>query len=129
MDNELKARLTTAASLEETKEILKGREGFDAERIWSEIENHRSGRHEKLDLDELEAISGGADRDWVKDGCAATCEEGSWCWSSDKCQVWDVTYSNFWVCCPDGQKHVYSAADGRCIRCGHLYPYAEFPDN
>lgn len=45
-----------------------------------------------LSLDELEAVSGGADRDWPKDGCAATVEYDSWCGSNDYCNRWDVTY-------------------------------------
>ena len=50
----------------------------------------KTGR--ELSLDELEAVSGGADRNWVTEGCAATVEYGSWCGSNDKCMVLDVTY-------------------------------------
>ena len=120
MKNELKAKLIEARSLEEAKEILKGREGIDAERAWQEIENHRSAMSEKLDLDELDAVAGGFDRDWLKDGCAATCEISSWCGSNDWCQVWDVTYDHFGDVCPDGKRHVF--VDDVCIRCGYAYP-------
>ena len=127
MNDEWKAKLVHASSLDETKEILKGEERFDAERVWQEIENHRSSRSDKLDLEELDAVSGGADRDWVKDGCAATCEDNSWCWSNDKCQIWDVTYSNFWTRCPDGHQHEYDS-NHVCLRCGHKGGYYDFKD-
>ena len=117
LDAKLREKLIHSGSLEGVKELLSGRPDLDAERIWQEIEKHRSGKNEKLDLDELDSVSGGADRDWKRDGCAATCEENSWCWSNDKCEIWDVTYDNFFVCCPDGHDHVY--AWDVCTRCGH----------
>ena len=86
----LKEKLIKSDSLEEVKECLSDRPDLDAERIWQEIEKHRSWKNEKLDLDEHDAVSGGADRDWVKDGCAATCEASSWCWSNDLCAIWDA---------------------------------------
>ena len=116
-DKELKAKLMEASSLEEVKGILKDNPELDAERLWQEVEKHNSAKSEKLDLNELDAISGGADRDWQTEGCAATCEENSWCWSNDRCEIWDVTYCHFWFTCPDGHEHVYK--DGKCIRCGH----------
>ena len=115
-NNELKERLGQVHSLEEAKDILADRPDLDAKRIYEEIENHRSNRNERLDLEELDAVSGGADRDWKKDGCAATCEAGSWCGSNDYCMIWDVTYDNFWVCCPDGHDHVFNF--DKCTRCG-----------
>ena len=117
-NNELKERLGQVHSLEEAKDILADRPDLDAKRIYEEIENHRSGRNERLDLEELDAVSGGADRDWKKDGCAATCEAGSWCGSNDYCMIWDVTYDNFWVCCPDGHDHVFNF--DKCTRCGFV---------
>ena len=60
---------------------------LDAERIWQETEAHRSGKHEKLDLDELDAVSGGREHGWKREGCAATCEEDSWCGSNDYCMM------------------------------------------
>ena len=80
---------------------------------------HRSNNAEKLDLDELDVVSGGADRDWVCDGCAATCETNSWCWSSDRCVIWDVTYDNFWATCPDGHAHKFDE-HRQCIKCGYI---------
>ena len=95
LDDKFKERVSEAKSLEEVKEILKGYSNIDAERVWKEIERRRSSMSEKLDVDELDAVSGGTNRDWKKDGCSATCEEGSWCWSNDKCEIFDVIYSKF----------------------------------
>ena len=128
IDNELKQRLGSAKSLEEVQSIVQDYPGLDAKRLWEEAEHHHFGKAEKLDLDELDAVSGGAHRDWVQDGCAATCEEGSWCWSNDKCEFWDVTYSNFWTRCPDGHPHEYDSSHV-CVRCGHLSPYGDWHDN
>ena len=82
-NNELAFQLRNAESLEEVKKITADRPDFDAEKAWKEIESHKSDKHEKLNFDELDSISGGADRDWQKDGCAATCEWNSWCGSND----------------------------------------------
>ena len=122
LDNELRKRLNEAESLAEVQDILRERADIDAERAWQEIENHRSNMSERLDLDELDAVSGGADRDWAKDGCAATCEWQSWCWSNDNCIQFDVTYDNFWRTCPDGHDHVFDD-NGNCTRCGYSAPF------
>ena len=113
-NNELKERLLAAESLDQAKEILKDRSDIDAERAWQEIENRHAAKAEKLDLEELDAVSGGADRDWRRNGCAATCEWDSWCWSNDRCIVWDVTYDSFWTTYPDGHEHVYKKKP--CLR-------------
>ena len=115
MENEIKAKLANAKSLEEVKEILNGHADIDPERVWEEIERHRSNWSEKLDLNELDAVAGGA-RDYAKEGCAATVEVGSWCWSNDHCMHWDVTYVNLWSVCPDLQPHEF--VNGKCRRCG-----------
>ena len=127
LNEELKEKLIHSESPEEVKELLSKCPDLDAERVWQEIGRHRSTHHEKLDLEELESISGGADRDWKRDGCAATCEWKSWCWSSDRCIVWDVTYDNFWACCPDGHDHVYQ--NRICIRCGYERAGGDFTGN
>ena len=124
LNDKIKERLDDATSLEEVKDILKDSPELDAERLYQELENHRSSRNERLDLDELDAVSGGADRDWKKDGCAATCEPASWCGTNDQCLIFDVTYDNFWVCCPDGHDHVFK--NYICTRCG--YEMAHYPD-
>ena len=115
MEKEIKAKLANAKSLEEAKEILNGHADIDPERVWEEIERHRSNWNEKLDLDELDAVAGGA-RDYAKEGCAATVEVGSWCWSNDHCMHWDVTYVNLWSVCPDLKPHEF--VNGKCRRCG-----------
>ena len=118
-NRELMEKLLQAKSLEEVKEILKDKPDDVVNRVYQEIQDHRSDKAEKLDLDELDAVSGGCDRNWVKDGCAATCEEGSWCSSNDYCRAFEVTYADFWVTCPDGHEHVYNGHT--CVRCGYNY--------
>ena len=61
-----------------------------AENLWKEIQHFK----QKISVEELEAVSGGADRDYLKDGCAATVEADSWCGSNDSCSIWSVTYDN-----------------------------------
>lgn len=64
-----------------------------------------------LSTDELEAVSGGADRDWLTDGCAATVEPGSWCGTNDRCVAFSVTYDH------EPQKE-------KCPKCGaFMYIY------
>ena len=118
MKEELKAKLSGARDIEEVEAILKDYPELDAKAIIQEINDHRSSKSELLDLEELDAVSGGADRDWKTQGCAATCEYNSWCGSNDFCYCFDVTYDNFWANCPDGHKHVYE--HGACVRCGYL---------
>ena len=57
---ELRAKLVVAKSLDEASEILNGNPNPDPERAWKEIENHRSANVQRLDLNELDALSGGA---------------------------------------------------------------------
>lgn len=110
--DELKAKLLTAKSAEEVADIIRaaGQEVSteDAAHIWEEISNHRK-EEKTLSLDELAAVSGGADRDWVEVDCAATVEPNSWCYSDDACVKWDVTYENW-------------PQDERCPTCG-IYLY------
>ena len=122
IDNELKAKLVEAKNLDEVKDLLEDSPDLDAEAIYREIQKHRSDKNELLDIEELDAVSGGADRDWVKDGCAATCEAGSWCGSNDYCMIWDVTYDNFWATCPDGHPHEFKSEFKKdvCVRCGFV---------
>ena len=106
-----------AKSLEEVKEVLEDYPEINAEQVWGEIERNQTTKSEKLDLDELDAVSGGA-RDWTKEGCAATCEWGSWCWGTDRCYVAYVTYDNFWATCPNGEEHLYYGK--KCLKCGYF---------
>ena len=135
-----KEELLKAVSEEEVRAILgKDAEEEQTERIWNEIRNHRD--LEKLDDDELEAVNGGSlsdflssiyyDRDYLKEGCAATVEYGSFCASNDACLCWDVVYENDDEACVYGVKghdwtvevryDRYAAAQAEewtCKRCG-----------
>ena len=91
---ELKKKTLAAASAEEIMEIMKAAgEEITAEaaaQLFEKAQAKKTGK--ELSLDEMEAVSGGADRNWVTDGCAATVEYGSRCDSNDQCIYWDVTY-------------------------------------
>ncbi|WP_034451095.1 hypothetical protein [Butyrivibrio sp. AE2032] len=127
--NELKAKLIEAKSLDEVKELLKT-SGQDisaeaAERLFKEIGTHKTGS--ELSAEELEAISGGADRDWLTDGCAATVEYGSSCWSDDACHSREVTYLHKpgRYLCPTCKINLYISESTtkrevyKCPRCGY----------
>ena len=107
MDPRLKKKLANAKNIEEAKGFLEDYPGFDPERIGDEFCRRVSNRAKILDLEELDSISGGSDRDWQKDGCVATCEQFSWCGSNGQCFIWDVTYDYLWATCPDGHEHVF----------------------
>ena len=128
---ELKAKLRSAKSEEEAAALLKDA-GVDeplAGRLWNEISRSREGN--ELSLDELETVSGGADQDWLKEGCAATVEAGSWCGTNDSCVWIDVQYDHEPVkdLCPQcgGQMYMdrveYESKGNayyyrKCLRCG-----------
>ena len=114
MTNDLIAKLLNAQSAEEAAALVKaaGEEitAEEAEKLWEEIAGkRREADGKELSLDELESISGGADRNWVTDGCAGTVEYGSWCTSNDRCYYWDVTYDfkPTSMICPDCGKNMY----------------------
>ena len=66
----------------------------------------KAGDGKELSLDELDAVTGGADRDFFKEGCSCTVEYGSSCWfSADYCSMVSTTYDN-----PPTQFH--------CLKCG-----------
>ena len=109
LTNELKAKLLAAKSAGETAELLReaGADEAQAERLWDEISARRNDR--ELSPDELDAVSGGADRNWATEGCAATVEYGSWCGSDDRCVYFQVTYD-------------YEPTSHLCPSCGrHMY--------
>ena len=100
-----------AANAEEVMEIVRAAgEEITAEEAAQLFEKAQAKKTDKeLSLDELEAVSGGADRNWVTEGCAATVEYGSWCDSNDRCIYWDVTY-DFQptpTLCPNCGKNMY----------------------
>ena len=143
LTNELKAKLNAAKSIEEVTEIIRadGQEAKEEEvaRIWGEITRHREEAGKELSLDELETVSGGYDRNWPVDGCAASVEPDSWCWSNDACEVSDVEYKDppidnigIWDVdpCPNcgGYMYFFQYLDAaghkavvRCPRCGHKH--------
>ena len=123
---EIRAKLIRAKDIEEVRAIL-GPETAEEEIIqtWREIEAHRpEGNLEEVDEDELDAVSGGADRDLDDDGCSATVEKGSRCWSDDYCTWLEVTYSNHSFC-TDGKKHdwelLYSGTGLIGYKCYYKY--------
>ena len=144
MTKELKKKLLAAQSAEEVAELVKadGQEltAEDNERIWEEITKRREKDVRTLSLDELEAVSGGSEyRNWPVDGCAASVEPDSMCWSNDACSVSEVEYTDppidnigIWdvSTCPDcgGYLYFFQYLDAakhqavvRCPRCGHKH--------
>ena len=102
---ELKEKLLNANGEDEVKSLLGGSAEEKASEIWQEIEAYHGAMGlEKLDDDELEAVSGGEDRDWLKDGCSSSAKVGEFCISDDSCSLWTITYSNFDPC-PSGGIH------------------------
>lgn len=86
--------------------------------LWNKIQKLRPADGlESVDDDELAAVNGGFDpfyifkkpfadpeRDFEKNGCAATVEYGSWCGSNDLCGTYEVTYTNTENMCAYGSK-------------------------
>lgn len=126
--SELKSELFKAQSADEVAKLLQasGQEAApeEASELWKEIESHKTCS--ELSLEELEAVSGGEDRDWITDGCAATVEPGSWCGSNDSCHVWDITYDNPpKALCPKCGGGMTKSIDDNVVRytcavCGHV---------
>ncbi len=122
--------LLSAASAQDVAATLAA-EGIDADdemarRIWREACARRG--EDELSVDELAAVGGGTRRDFGRDGCAATVESGSWCWSNDSCHSWDVVYYNHratYPCPKCGAGMVPSNSDIRlakylaCPGCGY----------
>ena len=94
--NEMKEKLLVAKSAEEAAALLteSGVDETTAKHLWEELNRKREANGGKLSLDELEAVSGGADRDWLTEGCA-NLTTTSYCWTGlDYCDLWDVTYTH-----------------------------------
>ena len=113
ISNELKAKLLAAQGAAEAAALVKagGQEitPEDAAHLWEEIKKGKEQDGRELSRDELEAVSGGKDRNWVTDGCAATVDYDSWCGSDDWCNYWDVTYDfePTATLCPNCGKNMY----------------------
>lgn len=124
LTNELKAKLLAARSAREAAALLRDA-GVDAplaERLWTELKHKREADGKELSLDELGSVSGGFDRDWLKEGCAATVEPYSWCGSDDACLMRDVVYAHQPVgtCsyCGGYQYSRPSLSEYVCSKCG-----------
>ena len=137
--NELKAKLLAAKSAEEAAALVKadGQEitAEDAARLLEEIEKQHELEGRELSLDELGAVAGGAirNRDYLKEGCAATVEPHSTCWGTDGgCLAINIDYTN-WPCntrCPKCGRYTHSVSsylnkDGlwtvyACPECGEF---------
>ena len=93
---ELEKKAIEAASAEEVMEIVRAAgEEITAEEAASFFKAVQERKADKeLSLDELEAVAGGEDRDWLRDGCAATVEAGSDCYGTDMCGLWPVIYEH-----------------------------------
>lgn len=99
-----------------------------AERLLAQQPHRREEDGKKLSLDELESVAGGT-RDWATEGCAATVEPGSWCWSDDHCPVIVEHYDHqpLNVYCPKCGMYFYTEYRGKdqyyvCKACN----YSEF---
>ena len=97
MRKELETKIMKAKDTEEVKAVLSESgekiSDSDAGKLFDMAKNSGIDLNAELSEDELEAVSGG--RDWVTEGCAATVEEGSDCWSEDGgCWKLDNSYTN-----------------------------------
>ncbi len=63
----------------------------EKERIDNEKQPKKADYNRDVSMDELDAVVGGYDRE-MSDGCAATVERDSWCWSDDYCHMAETTY-------------------------------------
>lgn len=114
--DETRKQLLEAQSVEEVAQILKEAGDIEAkaEKVWEGICDVREKEGKNLSLDELDAVAGGfflTERDWGKDGCAATVEPGSSCLGTDGgCSAMNISYS-------------HAPNDRPCIFCGAKYTF------
>ena len=105
MTKEQREQLLQTQSPEEAAALVRaaGKEltAEDTAHLWEEVVKHREQAGQELSMDELDAVSGGSvsdwewgddNIDWLVEGCYATVEAGSWCWSSDRCYSIEVQY-------------------------------------
>ena len=114
---ELRRKLIRAKDIEEVRAIL-GPETTQEEidQVWREIEAHRpTNILEEVDDDELEAVSGGADRDWEEQDCSSTTKE-EFCWMDDWCDWVIIGYTNYNPCDKGGHHEWYLAGSRRIVQ-------------
>lgn len=122
-NEEIRKKLLEAKSADEIFEVMTAAgEKITAEEAKMLFEKAQEQKADKmLSLEELESVSGGEDRDWAKEGCAATVEGvSSWCKSNDWCFFWDVTYSTVPTDtpCPKCKGQTYATTwNYKCINC------------
>ena len=107
-DEELKAQLADKAPAQAVELAAElGYEVTEEELIAAEKELRKQNSPEvvELDLEDMDKAAGGS-RDWATQGCAATVEAGSTCWSNDYCILLDVTYS-------------HAPSYNKCPKCGN----------
>ncbi|MBQ9251295.1 MAG: Nif11-like leader peptide family natural product precursor [Clostridia bacterium] len=101
-DEALRARVADLAQAVAVAAEL-GFEVTEEELVTAKKEFCRQNSAEVVELDEadMDRAAGGS-RDWIKQGCAATVEAGSRCWSNDFCIILNVEYSHEPTCeeCP-----------------------------
>ena len=128
--NELLDQIKDAKSREEIESHLKDAQvaytSDDLDKFWLKVSGTPVDVSELSD-DEMDAVAGGDDIDLNREPCAATVENGSWCWSNDACKMFEVTYKNWWAVCdksPYG-KHCWEKvisnfrrSEMRCKFCG-----------
>ena len=130
LTKELKEKVLKANSEEEVKALLGDAvKEEEAAAIWRGIEAHKTASGlEMVDDDELDAVSGGVDRDYLNDGCSDTVN-GEWCWVNDLCSGTYTTYSNYDPC-PKGGNHDWKYTTEtiigkknpimKCTKCGEI---------
>ena len=114
-DKELKEKMNEALSKVEPGKRAEVLSTFAAEAGFpftaDEFREYQLQGQEVSD-EELDAVSGGKHQDWLTDGCTATVEPGSWCWTDDYCHIWDSTYDH--------------EPEGKCPKCGGIMYYDHF---
>ena len=110
-DEALKARLADMAPAQAAEVAAElGYEVTVEELIAAEKELRRQNSPDvvELELEDMDKAAGGS-RDWAAQGCAATVEDGSWCWGTDYCFLANVTYTHrlTTIKCPSCGNYMY----------------------
>lgn len=124
---DVKEIVRKAADADSFKEMMR-EEGVELnpEQAKEMFDYYSDGR--MLSEEELNAVSGGHDRDYATEGCAATVEYGSSCWGTDGgCTLVNIDYDHMpeSTSCPVcGKQTVYMSHEGvnvfyhKCRNCG-----------